>query len=67
MNRSGGERYALALFRDSNIGWPVAAVTTCGGPDELPKYPATYYTDYMIRYQERTYNVLDDHAKDAAE
>ena len=32
-----------------------------------PRYETTYYTDYMIRYQARTYNVFDDQAKDAAE
>jgi isopenicillin N synthase-like dioxygenase len=57
-NRSGGERYALAFFCDSNIDWPVAAVPTCVGPDKPPKYPTTYYTDYMIRYQQQTYNVF---------
>src|SRR5438067_934049 len=31
------------------------------------KLRATHYTDYMIRYQARTYNVFDDEAKDAAE
>src|SRR6266853_6933794 len=50
VNRSGGERYALAFFCDSSINWPVAAVPTCVGPDNPPKYPTTYYTDYMIRY-----------------
>src|SRR6201987_1997153 len=49
-NRSGGERYALAFFCDSNIDWPVAAVSTCVRPDNPPKYPTTYYTEYMIRY-----------------
>jgi isopenicillin N synthase-like dioxygenase len=67
VNRSGGERYALAFFCDANIDWPVAAVPTCVGPDNPPKYPTTYYTDFMIRYQARTYNVLGAGTKDAAE
>ena len=57
-NRSGGERYALAFFCDCNIDWPAAAVPTCVGPDKPPRYPTTYYTEYMIRYQQRTYNVF---------
>jgi isopenicillin N synthase-like dioxygenase len=57
VNRSGRERYALAFFCDSNIDWPVAAVPTCVGPDKPPKYPTTYYTDYMTWYQKRTYGV----------
>jgi isopenicillin N synthase-like dioxygenase len=58
VNRSGGERYALAFFCDSNIDWPIAAVPTTVGPDRPPKYPTTYYTDYMIQYQSRTYDLL---------
>jgi isopenicillin N synthase-like dioxygenase len=67
VNRSGGERYALAFFCDANIDWPIAAVPTCVGPDNPPKYPTTTYTDYMIRYQQRTYNVLSGITQDAAE
>ena len=67
VNRSGGERYALAFFCDSNIDWPVAAVPTCVGPDNPPKYPTTYYTEYMIGYQQRTYNVLHPDSKAATE
>jgi isopenicillin N synthase-like dioxygenase len=66
INRSGGERYALAFFCDANIDWPIAAVPTCTGPDNPPKYTTTYYADYMIRYQQQSYNVFGD-AKDAAE
>src|SRR4029077_16093875 len=66
-NQPGGRRYALAFFCDAHIDWPIAAVPTCVGPGRPPRYETTYYTDYMIRYQERTYNVFDDHAKDAAE
>ena len=67
VNRTGGERYALAFFCDAQIDWPIAAVPTCVGPLRPPRYETTYYTEYMIRYQARTYNVFDDQAKDAAE
>ena len=60
VNRSGGERYALAFFCDSNIDWPIAAVPTTVGPDRPPKYPTTWYTDYMVEYQKRTYDLLAD-------
>lgn len=60
INRSGGERYALAFFCDARIDWPIAAVPTTVGPDKPPKYPTTYYTDYMIEYQKRTYDLLAD-------
>lgn len=66
INRSGSERYALAFFCDANIDWPIAAVPTCIGPDRPPKYPTTYYTDYMIEYQKRTYDLLSDE-QEAAE
>ena len=67
VNRTGGERYALAFFCDANIDWPIAAVPTCIGPDRPPKYPTTCYTDYMVRYQARTYNVFGAGTRDAAE
>jgi isopenicillin N synthase-like dioxygenase len=58
INRSGGERYALAFFCDATIDWPIAAVPTCVGPDKPPIYPTTTYTDYMVAYQKRTYDLL---------
>ena len=67
VNRSGGERYALAFFCDSTIDWPIAAVPTGVGPDNPPRYATTTYTDYMIRYQQRTYDVFGTENKDAAE
>ena len=67
INQSGGERYALAFFCDSNIDWPIAAVPTCVGPDKPPKYPTTYYTDYMVQYQKRTYDLLADDNRQTAE
>ena len=57
---SGGERYAIPFFCDSNIDWPIAAVPTTVGPDKPPKYPTTYYTDYMAWYQKRNYDVLNE-------
>lgn len=67
VNRTGGERYALAFFSDANIDWPIAAVPTCIGPDNPPRYETTYYTEYMTAYQTRTYNVFGDRPKEAAE
>jgi len=66
VNRTGGERHALAFFCDAQIDWPIAAVPTCVGLGCPSRYETTYYTDYMIRYQARTYNVFDE-ANDAAE
>jgi isopenicillin N synthase-like dioxygenase len=66
VNYTVGERYALAFFCDANIDWPIAAVPTCIGPANTPKYETTYYTDYMAEYQARTYNVFDQN-QDAAE
>jgi isopenicillin N synthase-like dioxygenase len=59
INRSGGERYAIPFFCDSSIDWPVAAVPTTVGPDKPPKYPTTWYTEYMTWYQKRNYDVLN--------
>ena len=67
VNHSGGERYALAFFCDSNIDWPVAAVPTCVGPNKPPKYPTTYYADYMTWYQKRTYDVFGAEKHDFVE
>jgi isopenicillin N synthase-like dioxygenase len=67
INRSGGERYALAFFCDSNIDWPIAAVPSTVGPDRPPRYPTTYYTDYMVEYQKRTYDLLANADQQAAE
>jgi isopenicillin N synthase-like dioxygenase len=65
VNRTGGERYALAFFCDAQIDWPIAAVPTWA-PAGRP-IRDDYYTDYMIRYQAETYNVFGDQAKGAAE
>jgi hypothetical protein len=35
--------------------------------DAPPKYPTTYYTDYMARYQQRTYDLLAAENRNAAE
>ena len=67
INRSGGERYALAFFCDARIDWPIAAVPTTVGPDRPPHYPTTWYTDYMLQYQKRTYDLLADETRDVAD
>ena len=54
------------LILNAQIDWPIAAVPTCIGPGRPPQYETTYYTDYMIRYQQQSYNVFGE-TKDAAE
>jgi len=66
INKTGGARYALPFFCDSGIDWPVAAVPTTVGPDKPPKYPTTWYSDYMTWYLKRNYDVLNT-AQQAAE
>ncbi len=66
VNHTGGERYALAFFCDANIDWPIAAVPTCVGPDNPPKYETTYFTEYMAEYQARNYNVFGAESRNAA-
>jgi isopenicillin N synthase-like dioxygenase len=66
VNRSGGERYALAFFCDANIDCEIAPVPTCTGTANPPRYEPTNYTDYMIAYQTRTYNVFGDDAAEIA-
>lgn len=67
VNHTGGERYALAFFCDANIDCPIAAVPTCIGPGNPPKYETTYFTEYMAEYQARNYNVFAAATRDAAE
>ena len=67
LNRNDRSRYAIPFFCDSSIDWPVAAVPTTVGPDKPPKYPTTYYSDYMVWYQKRNYDVLNDANRQAAE
>jgi len=55
----GGERYALAFSATAtSTGGRRRADTV--GPDKPPKYPTTWYTDYMALYQKRTYDLLND-------
>ena len=36
----------------------VVPVPTTVGPDKPPKYPTTWYTDYMVWYQKRNYDAV---------
>ena len=57
---------AASSFRISVSADRAACPAPRTGPDKPPKYSTTYYT-YMIRYQQRTYNVFGRDDKDAAE
>src|SRR5262245_35334142 len=67
VNRSGGERYALAFFCDSSIRWPIASVPTTPGPDRPPEFPSTYYQDCLVLYHTPTCDLLAEASRAAAE
>ncbi|MBL8675317.1 MAG: isopenicillin N synthase family oxygenase [Rhodospirillales bacterium] len=60
LNRSGSERYAIPFFVDCSIDHPMECLPGCASPDNPPRYPVTLYTDYMVWYQNRNYDVLRD-------
>jgi len=51
--------FAMALLPAA----PIGAVPTTVGPDKPPKYETTWYTDYMVAYQKRTYDLLSQAAE----
>jgi hypothetical protein len=52
---SGGERYAIPFSATATSTGRAAVPTTAR---EAPKYPTTWYTDYMVWYQKRNYDAV---------
>lgn len=48
VNRSGGERYSMALFFDPDFDTVIDCIDTCTGPGNPPRYPPTTCGDYVV-------------------
>jgi isopenicillin N synthase-like dioxygenase len=57
VNRTGRERYSIAVFGDPNPDALVACLPSCLAPGETPKYPPVTYADYLRSRYEETYTV----------
>lgn len=47
-NRSGRERYSMALFFDPEFDTEISCIETCRAPDEPPRYPPVRCGDYVV-------------------
>ena len=47
-NRSGRERYSMALFIDPDFDTMIECIETCTGPDDPPRHPPVRCGDYIV-------------------
>ena len=47
INRSGGERYSMAVFFDPGYDTRIETLPTCLAPGEEPRYPPAVCGDYI--------------------
>ncbi len=47
-NRSGRERYSMALFFDPEFDTMIECIETCVGPDDRPRHPPVRCGDYIV-------------------
>jgi isopenicillin N synthase-like dioxygenase len=57
VNRTGRERYSIAVFGDPNPDALVECLPSCLAPGEAPKYPPVTYADYLRSRYDETYTV----------
>jgi isopenicillin N synthase-like dioxygenase len=55
LNVSGGDRYSLAYFFDSNLDATIACLPTCQDAGNPPKYAPVVYSDYLQGFVDTNY------------
>lgn len=66
LNESGRDRYSIAYFHSPNPAATIAALPTCTGPDDPPKYEPAVYRDLIMAFYRANYFHQKGHASDAA-
>ena len=56
VNRSGGDRYSLPFFFDTDMDAVIECLPTCTGPGNLPRYEPVRYGDYLMDRLNRNYD-----------
>jgi isopenicillin N synthase-like dioxygenase len=51
----GKHRYAIPFFFDPHADFVMECLPTCQGPDNLPRYEPTTYTEYMLWFARQNY------------
>jgi len=56
VNRSGGDRYSLPFFFDTDMDATIECLPTCTGPGNKPRYQPVRYGDYLMDRLNRNYD-----------
>jgi len=55
-NVSGGDRYSCPFFFDPDMDATIAALPSCIGPNNPPRFPPVRYGDYLMERLNRNYD-----------